>query len=53
MEKLPIERLISNQKDVKVYFGEMDLNMTGTGAGSHPVGDFNIIYVQASLSAHN
>lgn len=45
MEKLPVARLKSDEKDVKVYFGEMDRNMAGTGAGSCPVVDFNIIYM--------
>jgi len=44
MEKLPVARLKSDEKDVKVYFGVMDLNMAGNGAGSRPVVDFNIMY---------
>jgi len=28
-----------------VYSGELDLNMAGTGGGSRPVVNFNIMYV--------
>jgi hypothetical protein len=44
-EKRPIARLRSDRKDVWVYFGEIDLNVDGTSAGSCPVVYFNIIYM--------